>query len=238
MRIDVRPSDLERGMHMHRLALPDGRVEGDAVDVGRVTHGPRAMRVASMPAASSIKLMAMPPKRLPWRIGLTGHDEPGQRDLVSHGGVVAGPRTLQGGLWHGPELRRRCGASLGFLRRCAVVGRAPRGVNMPHPSPRARTPWTALVAIAAIGLISWLANRPAPVAADGESKIEIRYLAVTGDGPTSRAWYDGGPPNGVPMQDALNKFAAEGFRVRSMSEVISGATSAQLKWTVLLERIR
>ena len=40
---------------------------------------------------------------------------------------------------------------------------------------------------------------------------ELRYISITGDGSTAKAWYEGAPPSGSKVQDALDKFTREGF---------------------------
>lgn len=74
-------------------------------------------------------------------------------------------------------------------------------------------------------------------AASEDPKVETRYLSVTGDGPTARAWYDGSPPSGVQLQEALDKFNGEGFRVARITDPYVG-TSGSVVWGLLMERRR
>ena len=74
----------------------------------------------------------------------------------------------------------------------------------------------------------------------------IVYLYVSGTGPQAKAWYDGAPPSGVQVQSALDRFAADGFRlgaVSSSGRSQVGAAAAALRpdeiaadYVVLLER--
>lgn len=76
--------------------------------------------------------------------------------------------------------------------------------------------------------------RPGEAAPDKE--MSIRYLAVNGDGPSARTWYDGAPPAGVPVQDALDHFAKQGYRVVEVSQRLAVAAGEASVWTILLER--
>jgi hypothetical protein len=46
---------------------------------------------------------------------------------------------------------------------------------------------------------------------------DMRYVSVTGDGSTAKAWFEGAPPSGTKVQDALDRFAREGYRLASLS---------------------
>jgi hypothetical protein len=87
--------------------------------------------------------------------------------------------------------------------------------------------------------------------ADGATPHRIVFLFVSGSGPQAKAWYDGGAPQGVLVQAALDKFAAEGFRYAGLSSsgignmVNVGATSPltnpaepvlRADYVILLER--
>ena len=56
-----------------------------------------------------------------------------------------------------------------------------------------------------------------PSQAEDKGAHHIVYLNITGEGPTAKAWYRGAPPAGVLLQEALDKFSAEGYRVSSVS---------------------
>jgi len=110
-------------------------------------------------------------------------------------------------------------------------------MTTPHASPtRGRAALLAVVALAVVGAALALAlgaraeDRPAP------RETDIRYLAVTGDGPTARAWFDGAPPNGTPVQEALDTFAQQGFRVSQVTQSLIVSSSEASRWTILLQR--
>ena len=44
----------------------------------------------------------------------------------------------------------------------------------------------------------------------------IAYLNVTGVGPNAMAWYHGAPPAGVRVQEALDRFAEQGYHVSAV----------------------
>jgi hypothetical protein len=46
---------------------------------------------------------------------------------------------------------------------------------------------------------------------------ELRYVSITGEGSTAKAWYEGAPPSGSKVQDALDRFTREGFRLGTVS---------------------
>ena len=111
-------------------------------------------------------------------------------------------------------------------------------VTPPHTTPRGHA---ALLAVGLLTLLGGLAvvafsaraeDRPAP------RETDVRYLAVSGDGPNARAWYDGAPPTGVPVQEALNTFATQGFRVAEVSQAFVVSSAEQARWTILLQRSR
>lgn len=53
--------------------------------------------------------------------------------------------------------------------------------------------------------------------ADGPTAKRIAYIYVSGRGATARAWYQGAPPSGTPVQDALDKFTADGYQFAAIS---------------------
>ena len=62
----------------------------------------------------------------------------------------------------------------------------------------------------AVGTVALAFGRGA--AADGAAAKRIVYLSVSGKGPQAKAWYDGGPPSGVQIQTALDKWTSDGYR--------------------------
>jgi hypothetical protein len=53
--------------------------------------------------------------------------------------------------------------------------------------------------------------------AEDSAPHRIAYLYVSGQGPQAKAWYSGGPPSGVPFQDALDTFASQGFKYAAIA---------------------
>jgi len=101
-----------------------------------------------------------------------------------------------------------------------------------------------LVAVAVLA-IAWSRG------ADAEPNVAHRivYLYVSGRGAQAKAWYDGGPPSGVQVQQALDTFAGQGFKYRAIassgvpSQVSVGAVtvtppegSLEASYVILLER--
>jgi hypothetical protein len=72
-----------------------------------------------------------------------------------------------------------------------------------------------LLALAAGGAAILLASRP--TAAEEPRPGSIVYVNVSGDGPTSKAWFKGAPPTGMQVQDALDQLVREGYRVHSVT---------------------
>lgn len=64
----------------------------------------------------------------------------------------------------------------------------------------------------ALGLALFFAVGTPSKAEEGD-KGHIVYLSITGDGPNARAWYTGAPPAGVLVQEALDRFSADGYHV-------------------------
>ena len=94
-------------------------------------------------------------------------------------------------------------------------------------------PLVAVFCIGAVVLFSPFANDGNPALA--ESEANVLFLSVTGEGPTAKAWYDEAPPAGVALQDALDKFAAEGYRVVKVVEP-HVSTTGGFTWSILMER--
>jgi len=64
--------------------------------------------------------------------------------------------------------------------------------------------------VLALGLL--LALGTPSQAEEGEAG-HIVYISVTGSGPNARAWFRGAPPPGTFVQEAMDRFSAEGYRV-------------------------
>jgi hypothetical protein len=111
-----------------------------------------------------------------------------------------------------------------------------------------RTSAVLLALAVAVGAIAVALVQAARV--EGADAHRIAYLHVTGRGPTARAWYQGAPPSGVPVQDALDKFAADGYRTAALgtvgvpavgsggapSPIASSESVVDLPYVILLER--
>lgn len=76
-----------------------------------------------------------------------------------------------------------------------------------------------------------------PTAAD-DGPYELRYLGISGDGSNAKAWYEGAPPSGARIQEALDRFAKEGFRYAALTPTwrqaqvnVSAATTPPLQQT-------
>ena len=80
---------------------------------------------------------------------------------------------------------------------------------------------------------------------------ELRFLSISGESSTTKAWYEGAPPSGVKVQEALDKFTQLGFRLAGQapawrqSQVTVTAstspgstTSADPAWILFLEKGR
>lgn len=69
----------------------------------------------------------------------------------------------------------------------------------------------ALLVLLAFAVLLVLRERPS-AASPGDVKHAV-FLHVSGEGPSAKAWYRGAPPTGVPVQDALDTFSEQGYRV-------------------------
>jgi hypothetical protein len=101
-----------------------------------------------------------------------------------------------------------------------------------------------LVPALALGLAAALLSRTASGAEPAAT--HTLYVSVTGDGPNAKAWYAGGSPVGVSVQDALTTLAGQGYRVKALvagerSVVVSQAAAPtslapERAYVLLLER--
>jgi hypothetical protein len=71
--------------------------------------------------------------------------------------------------------------------------------------------------------------------ADPTQKVDIAYLYVTGEGATAKAWYDGVASAGIPVQDALDKFAKEGYEVARLTDNLRSQED-NVAFAILLQR--
>ena len=95
-----------------------------------------------------------------------------------------------------------------------------------------------LAALLFVGAALFASTMRSGQAAPPDKEVAIRYLSVTGDGPQARTWYDGAPPAGVPVQDALDHFAKQGFQVSEITQRLAVESSTASVYTILLERVR
>ncbi len=75
---------------------------------------------------------------------------------------------------------------------------------------------TALVAILVAAGAAFLLATGAPTQAEDAATHHTVYISVTGRGPTAMGWYKGAPPAGNLLQDALDRFSEQGYRVVEM----------------------
>ena len=90
----------------------------------------------------------------------------------------------------------------------------------------------AVIALAVTGFT----DAPRSSEAAPDKGVSIRYVYVTGESATAKAWYDGVPSPGIPVQSALDKFAAEGYRVARVTDNLR-STSDDVAFAIVLERV-
>ena len=99
---------------------------------------------------------------------------------------------------------------------------------------RMPTLWVAIAAVAAFFLVTGARNTQA----ESKGKVDIAYISVLGEGPIARAWYDGAPSPGVPVQDALDHFAAKGYVVARITDALRTNNNANdSAFAILLQRV-
>ena len=91
-----------------------------------------------------------------------------------------------------------------------------------------------LAAVLAAGVIVLALGHASRVEAADAHRIE--YVQIGGRGANARAWYYGAPPSGVPVQEALDKFAAEGLHFSGIaaSSLVSSTQSGSVATDVAL----
>lgn len=111
-------------------------------------------------------------------------------------------------------------------------------MRTPTPSRRMTAPiWLALGAL--LAALVFVASRPGEAEAEPAPSVVTRFLSVTGEGPTAKAWYEGAQPSGIPLQRALEKFNTDGFRVVTVTEPHpSKAGNGEFVWAILMEKAR
>jgi hypothetical protein len=93
--------------------------------------------------------------------------------------------------------------------------------------------------LVAAGLV-FVAARPGR--AEEASGYDLRYLSITGEGSNAKAWFEGAAPGGAKVQEAIDRFAKEGYRLGSLAPAWRPGTVAQGQgsetYVLLLERKR
>ena len=105
--------------------------------------------------------------------------------------------------------------------------------------------WIALGLLVAVGA-GMVVLDGVPSRADDADSPHTAYLSVTGEGPNAKGWYRGAPPAGVPVQEALDHFSEQGYRVKGFRSTerpvvitgsgSSGDTGIRNEYVVLLEK--
>ena len=80
-----------------------------------------------------------------------------------------------------------------------------------------------------------VAGRPPESRAGPGAKVDIAYLFVTGEGPSAKAWFKDAPSTGMPVQDALDRFAKDGYRAKLITDELRSTADA-VAFVILLER--
>ncbi len=108
---------------------------------------------------------------------------------------------------------------------------------MPHTSAfLARNSVTAILAIAVVVLaVVALGGNPSVSHAAEKGTVDIVYLFVTGEGPSAKAWFKDAPSTGMNIQDALDRFAKEGFHAKLITDELRSAADA-VAFVIILER--
>ena len=68
-------------------------------------------------------------------------------------------------------------------------------------------PALTLCALVAVALVALTRTGKA-----ADEPYGLRYIALSGEGSATKAWFDGAPPTGTRVQEALDRFAKEGYR--------------------------
>ena len=113
-----------------------------------------------------------------------------------------------------------------------------------------RLPFFLALSALAVAAAATPVSRPSS-AEEGKGN-HIVYMSVTGAGPNAKAWFRTAPPAGIPVQDALDQFSEQGYRVaevrpynRDSVNVYTGndvgnreSTDREEYFLILLERPR
>jgi hypothetical protein len=55
--------------------------------------------------------------------------------------------------------------------------------------------------------------------AQGED-LGLRFISISGEGSSTKAWFEGAPPTGTRVQEALDRFAKEGYRFAGLQPAV------------------
>jgi hypothetical protein len=106
---------------------------------------------------------------------------------------------------------------------------------------------SALLLVSAVAAVSLAVALASGSSAEEPRGNHIVYLHVSGEGSLAKAWYRGAPATGESVQEALDRFAKEGYRVASVTAtprpsiaVVTGGsvreTTTEASFLMLLER--
>lgn len=73
-----------------------------------------------------------------------------------------------------------------------------------------------LALLGALGVLAVLLVAPRDHARAEDERTGLRYLSISGDGSNAKAWFEGAPASGMRVQEALDRFAREGYRFAGM----------------------
>ena len=105
-------------------------------------------------------------------------------------------------------------------------------------APLGTAPLALLVAVLAGALVSLFVLPARSSDADDKGR-SIIHISVVGEGTQTKAYYEGAPPAGSPLQDALDKYASEGYSVSAIGDPYPdsrGSSGVIYTWNILLER--
>ncbi len=111
-----------------------------------------------------------------------------------------------------------------------------------RPHTRLGTTHLALLVAVLVGALVSLFVLPTRSSdADEKGEHSIVHISVIGEGLQIKAFYEGAPPAGSPLQEALSRFAKEGYKVSAIGDPYPdarGTTGSAYVWNILLERTR
>ena len=81
--------------------------------------------------------------------------------------------------------------------------------------PRSLLVWFALSALAIVAVVATTRRGQAQEEAYG-----LRFVSISGEGSSTKAWFEGAPPTGTRVQEALDRFAKEGYRFAGLQPAV------------------